>query len=108
MIFIIIYCALLFAVLVSINVAEFRINSDPMELIGYSKSPATTQKLLININTADLQQLCQLPQIGKTLAKRIIDYREEFGSFYDIEQITQVDGIGEATFERICDLITVD
>ena len=79
-----------------------------MELIGYSKSPATTQKLLININTADLQQLCQLPQIGKTLAKRIIDYREEFGSFYDIEQITQVDGIGEATFERICDLITVD
>ena len=98
---------MLFVVLVSINVAEFRINSDPMELIGYSKSPETTQKLLININTADLQQLCQLPQIGETLAKRIIYHRDEYGRFLNIEQIKEVDGRGELTFEKISDLITV-
>jgi len=107
LIFIIIYCALLFVVLVSINVAEFRINSDPMELIGYSNSPETTQKLLININTADLQQLCELPQIGEALAGRIIAYRDQNGGFSSIDEITKVSGIGEATFQELKDLITV-
>jgi competence protein ComEA len=48
-----------------------------------------------------------LPGIGPALAQRIIDYREANGSFKSIEGIIGVSGIGEATLEKIRDLITV-
>ena len=108
LIFIIVYCVLLFAVLIGINAADFLLNKDPLELIGYTQTPEPSHQLLININTADLQQLCQLPQIGEKTAQRIIEYREQYGRFYDISRITDVEGIGGTTFEKIRDLITVD
>lgn len=55
----------------------------------------------ININTADAETLSLLPGIGETLAGRIIEYREEKGGFSEISDIISVDGIGQATFERI-------
>jgi competence protein ComEA len=63
---------------------------------------------LINLNTATLEQLDQLPGVGPAIAQRIIDYRQNVGSFTNIEQITEVKGIGDATFEKIKALITVE
>lgn len=63
---------------------------------------------LININTATLAQLDTLPGIGPVLAQRIIDYRESIGGFRSIEAITEVSGIGEATFAKIREQITVE
>ena len=60
---------------------------------------------VININTADADQLGALPGIGPTLAQRIIDYRDTYGDFYFIEDIMNVPGIGAGTFEEIKDLI---
>jgi competence protein ComEA len=71
-----------------------------------SPAPATGER--ININTATPDQLDTLPGIGPAIAQRIIDYREKIGGFKRIEQITEVSGIGEATFAKIKDLITVD
>jgi len=62
---------------------------------------------LININTASIEELDQLPGIGETTAIRIIDYRTINGPFANIEDIINVSGIGTATFEEIRDLITV-
>jgi len=62
----------------------------------------------ININTATAEELETLPGIGPTYAQRIIEYRQEKGPFTSIEEIKKVRGIGEATFEKIKDLITVD
>lgn len=61
----------------------------------------------IDINTATLEELTVLPGIGPTIAGRIVEYRESNGSFRTIEDIKQVRGIGEATFEDLADLITV-
>lgn len=62
----------------------------------------------IDLNTATLQQLQLLPGIGPTMAQRILDYRQMEGKFETIEQITNVSGIGEKTFEKLKDYITVE
>lgn len=62
---------------------------------------------LININTADAKELEKLTGIGPVLAGRIIEYRESNGAFKSIEEIKKVRGIGEKTFEKLRDEITV-
>lgn len=62
---------------------------------------------LININTANAQQLRSLPGIGEVLAQRIIDYRTEHGLFRSEGDLMNVSGIGEKKLEAILDLITV-
>jgi competence protein ComEA len=59
----------------------------------------------ININTADAAALELLPGIGPALAQRIVDYRETHGPFVRVEDIMEVSGIGQATFEKIRELI---
>ena len=63
-------------------------------------------KKLVNINTATLEQLQTLPGIGESKAKTIIDYREKNGDFKSIEELLNVDGIGEKTYEEIKIYIT--
>jgi len=63
---------------------------------------------MININTASLEELDSLPGIGPSKAQAVIDYRVENGDFKIIEDILNVSGIGQTTFNNIKDLITVD
>lgn len=63
--------------------------------------------LAVNINTADVAVLAQLPGIGEVLAQRIVDYRKAHGSFTAIEQLTNVEGIGEGKLEAILEQITI-
>jgi len=63
---------------------------------------------LININTADVSALCALNGIGETKAKAIIVYRENNGAFTNIEQLEDVKGIGDATFNKIKDFVTIE
>ncbi len=61
----------------------------------------------VDINTAGLNELCTLPYIGPAKAQAIIDYRESSGAFDSVEGIMNVKGIGEKTFLKIKDHITV-
>lgn len=61
----------------------------------------------ININTADLTLLQNIPGVGPSTAQKIIDYRTTFGRFKSIEDIKNVSGIGEKTFEKMKEYITV-
>ena len=60
---------------------------------------------MININTADIKELIQLPGIGQVTAQNIINYRSTSGSFKTIEEIKNVSGIGDRKFEQIKDKI---
>lgn len=62
----------------------------------------------ININTADTALLDQLRGVGEVMAQRIVDYRNEHGSFKSIDEIMLVPGIGEKKFEDIQDQICVE
>ncbi|WP_302654338.1 helix-hairpin-helix domain-containing protein [uncultured Clostridium sp.] len=62
---------------------------------------------LININTADLEQLKGITGIGNIKAQSIIDYREANGGFKSLEELKNVDGIGDKTFEKIKEQITL-
>jgi len=61
----------------------------------------------IDINRAEVWLLEALPGIGESKAQAIIDYRQKNGGFRNITEITNVEGIGPATFEQIKHLITV-
>ena len=62
----------------------------------------------ININTATLDELDSLPCIGPSKAQAIIDYREKVSIFTSPEDIKNVSGIGDKTYEQIKDMITVE
>ena len=61
----------------------------------------------IDINKAEKEELMLLNGIGSSKADSIIAYREEQGLFQTIEEIKNVSGIGDATFEKLKDAITV-
>jgi competence protein ComEA len=72
-----------------------------------SDSGSNGKIIKININTATLAELDNLPGIGPSTAQKIIEYREKNGKFKKIEDIQNVKGIGEAKYEDIKEKITV-
>lgn len=61
----------------------------------------------VSLNTATIEELLTLPNIGESKAKDIIKYREEHGGFNNIEEIMNVKGIGKSTFEKLKDYIII-
>lgn len=62
---------------------------------------------LVNINEADIKELDSLPGVGEATATKIINHREENGKFKAIEEIKNVNGIGDKKYENIKDMITI-
>ncbi|MGG1686308.1 helix-hairpin-helix domain-containing protein [Pseudalkalibacillus sp. NRS-1564] len=71
-----------------------------------SEKPSVESQL-VSINSADLNELQKLPGIGPAKAEAIVQFREDNGSFTAIEELMNISGIGEKTFEKLKDLITV-
>ncbi len=71
-----------------------------------SNVPDVTESKLISINTASKEQLMKISGIGEKKAIEIINYRDLNGLFSTIDDIKNVNGIGEALFAQIKDFIT--
>jgi competence protein ComEA len=61
----------------------------------------------VNLNTATLAELQELPGVGPVLAERIIDYRDRNGGFRTVEDLRKVTGIGDARFNDLKARVTV-
>ena len=59
------------------------------------------QPELLNINTATVEELQTLPNIGEATAQRIIDYRTQRGNFASVDALQDVKGIGAKTVEKL-------
>lgn len=79
-----------------------------LETYQVEENDETPEELMVNINEAGEEKLCQLPQIGPARAKNILEYREKHGPFASIEEIRAVSGIGDGIFQQIREHITVD
>ena len=73
---------------------------------GNGTASGTDQK--INLNTADVSKLTTLTGVGESKALAIIAYREENGPFTSVEDIMNVPGIKEGTYEKIKDKIAIE
>ena len=86
-------------------------NKDNNNQANNSSNNATqsdSQGSKININTADLKQLDDIPGVGEATANKILSYRDENGEFKSIEEIKNVNGIGDKKFENMKELICVN
>jgi len=63
---------------------------------------------VVNLNTATASDLQELPGIGATVAARIVDYRQKNGPFKKIEELMNVQGVGEKSFLKLRSQITVN
>ena len=91
------------------DTTNFKLNPTPSST---SKTKSATPNkanntTIININTANLEELCTLSGIGEVKAQAIIDWRKENGSFANIEDLMKVKGIGPKTLEKNKDRLTV-
>ncbi|WP_139904045.1 helix-hairpin-helix domain-containing protein [Clostridium thermarum] len=69
---------------------------------------ADSDEDIININTADKDDLQKIPGVGPVTAQKILDYREKHGYFNSVEEMKNIDGIGDKTLDKMREKITVD
>jgi comEA protein len=90
-----------------------RLAYDTSKRKGLNSSESSTendskpQTEIININTAEKQNLVKLPKIGTVTAERIIRFRDDYGPFKSFDDLLKVKGIGPKTLEKLKPQITL-
>jgi competence protein ComEA len=74
------------------------LRGDSIEVERQHREPA---QFLVDVNSAPWPELSQLPEIGETLARRIVESRERDGPYRSIEDLRRVEGIGPRTLDTI-------
>lgn len=69
--------------------------------LNLNKKKQQLSEKSVNLNKANLEQLTMLPGIGIKTADRILAYRRASGGFNSINELLEVDGIGDAKFDKI-------
>lgn len=72
-----------------------------------SAAPSGAPGALVNLNTATLEELDTLPDVGPVTAQSILDWRQQNGGFTSVDELLEVDGIGPVTVQKLTPLVTV-
>jgi len=77
--------------------------------VSAAENPAAKVTIeTIYLNQATAEQLQTLPGVGPALSERIVSYRDKHGPFRSVDQLAEVNGIGEAKLAKLKDQLTVD
>ncbi len=82
--------------------------SDSLSETEETEDPEDPEETELDLNSATKEQFMSLPGVGDVLAQRIVDYRAEHGEFHSIEELKNVSGIGDKTFQALKDRIKVE
>jgi competence protein ComEA len=103
--------------LIALNLARVLVDGeqivvgvDPVALpsaVATGATPSTATGGPVDLNTADQATLETLPGVGPVTAQAILDWRAENGSFTTVDELLEVDGIGDVTLAELRDLVTV-
>lgn len=80
----------------------------PIAVIKLEQSPQISTNRLIDLNQATLNELVLLPGIGEAKANAIIDFRNKYGAFESISELSYVPGIGNTLLKSIQDLVIIN
>jgi len=81
--------------------------SSPLAHAAAQEARATAPAQSVNVNTATVAQFEALPGIGPSMAQRIVAYREKNGPFKKLEDLMNIQGIGEKSFLKLRPLMTI-
>ena len=76
----------------------------PLAALAQKKHPPTTP---VDLNTATVEQLEQIPQIGAATARSIVNFREKSGPFRKVDELLAIKSISQAKLEKIRPYVTV-
>jgi competence protein ComEA len=79
-----------------------------MEPVEVDRAAERVYDYRIDLNQATWVELLQLPGIGESLARRILDYREQHGPFESVDELDHIKGIGPKTIEKLRPWLIVD
>ena len=74
---------------------------------GTKAAPAAVRSGAVDVNSASEEELQDVPGIGPSLAKKIVDFRKENGPFKTVDDLLKVRGIGEKSLEKLRPHLTV-
>ncbi|MBQ8827061.1 MAG: helix-hairpin-helix domain-containing protein [Oscillospiraceae bacterium] len=106
------FAAVLFIACFVWGISEFTAEENIPVIISADEHSSVTavafRELLVNINTADVKELMTVKGIGEATAEKIIAYREENGSFESVDELIEINGIGEKKLEQFRPYVVIE
>jgi competence protein ComEA len=101
------YVTALVTLLVFMVLVEHPLVATPAASADTTRAATTASTEKVNINTADAKTLASLSGVNRSLAEKIVKYRDEHGPFRKAEDLRRVDGVGNGVLEKNRERISV-